>query len=388
LKLLNKILFFIANLLVVTLAPMNSVVAEEDETTRTRRQLSAVKTEIMSLQFNLQSFQLEKNVVQDSLRQSEIAIGIVQKSISQTRRRLKNNKKQLKILKSKRSKLAKARESQQKLIERQIQTAYQMSRQSQIKILLNQQDPHTVARAMEYYQYFNQARNERIDAYIEIIKKIDTIEPKISSATEALQQSKNELDTQLRQLNKNQNQRKTVLVKLNLTIRSSDQKLKNLNKNRIELEALLAIVEQAVANLEIPDDYKPFAASKGGMDWPVKGKPGNHFGYLRSGGPLKWQGVMITAPEGSPVHAIHHGRVVYADWFRGSGLLIIIDHGHGYMSLYAHNQSLHREVGEWVTADELISTVGNSGGQKKSALYFEIRQQGKPTDPGKWCRNT
>jgi septal ring factor EnvC (AmiA/AmiB activator) len=122
------------------------------------------------------------------------------------------------------------------------------------------------------------------------------------------------------------------------------------------------------------------------MPWPVDGKARNRFGRDRDGGPLKWHGLMIAASEGSTVSAIHHGRVVFADWFRGSGLLRILDHGAGYRSLYGHNQSLLREVGEWVDVGDAIGTVGNSGGRQRTALYFEIRKDGKPTDPDKWCK--
>lgn len=360
--------------------------AADDEETRTRQQLTEVKSQISALQSRLKIFAREKSTIQQALRTSETAIGEVQKSVRKTRKRLTDKKSQLATLKSERHKLIKAKSGQQKLMAREIQTAYQTGRQSHIKILLNQEDPHTVARAMEYYKYFSNARNERIESYLEIIKKIDALEPQISATALALAKTDIELSDQLQQLQQQKSQRKVALSKLNSSIQNSDQKLSRLQKNRSELEELLEAVEQAVANLEIPSDYQAFAKLKGAMIWPVEGKPENRFGQLRSGGPLRWQGLMIDAQEGSPVRAIHHGRVVYADWFRGSGLLLIIDHGDGYMSLYAHNQSLHREVGEWVTANELVSTVGNSGGQFKSALYFEIRHQGKPTDPRKWCK--
>lgn len=378
--------------LIVDLAAMlllTSVVAThaaDEEETRTRQQLTEVKSQISALQSRLKIFAREKSTIQQALRTSETAIGEVQKSVRKTRKRLTDKKSQLATLKSERHKLIKAKSGQQKLMAREIQTAYQTGRQSHIKILLNQEDPHTVARAMEYYKYFSNARNERIESYLEIIKKIDALEPQISATALALAKTDIELSDQLQQLQQQKSQRKVALSKLNSSIQNSDQKLARLQKNRSELEELLEAVEQAVANLEIPSDYQAFAKLKGAMVWPVEGKPENRFGQLRSGGPLRWQGLMIDAQEGSPVRAIHHGRVVYADWFRGSGLLLIIDHGDGYMSLYAHNQSLHREVGEWVTANELVSTVGNSGGQFKSALYFEIRHQGKPTDPRKWCK--
>ena len=177
-----------------------------------------------------------------------------------------------------------------------------------------------------------------------------------------------------------------AVAKLNDSIRDKGEKLKQKERDRQELEKLLAAIEEAVVNLEVPEDFQAFGKARGKMPWPIKGKPSNRFGKSRNEGKMRWQGVTIPAKEGTTVRAIHHGRVVYSDWLRGSGLLLIIDHGDGYMSLYAHNQSLLRDVGEWVSAGTPISTVGDSGGLERSALYFEIRHQGKPTDPARWCR--
>ena len=132
--------------------------------------------------------------------------------------------------------------------------------------------------------------------------------------------------------------------------------------------------------------YQPFGKLKGKLPWPVVGKPSNRFGRYRNGTSLRWQGLTIPSTEGNRVEAIHSGRIVFADWLRGSGLLVIIDHGDGYMSLYAHNQSLLKEIGDWVNPGDTIATVGNSGGQQRSGLYFEIRHNGKPTDPKRWCK--
>ncbi|HEY7775443.1 MAG TPA: peptidoglycan DD-metalloendopeptidase family protein, partial [Kineobactrum sp.] len=136
----------------------------------------------------------------------------------------------------------------------------------------------------------------------------------------------------------------------------------------------------------LPDDYKPFASTRGSLAWPVSGRRGNSFGASRGAGGMRWHGINLRAEEGTPVKAVHHGRVVFADWLRGSGLLLILDHGDGYMSLYAHNQSLLREVGEWVGPGTTIATVGNTGGSNRAGLYFEIRKDGKPVDPVVWCR--
>jgi septal ring factor EnvC (AmiA/AmiB activator) len=153
-----------------------------------------------------------------------------------------------------------------------------------------------------------------------------------------------------------------------------------------ELQRLLELIEQAVADLEVPAEYQAFEAFRGQLPWPVAGRASNRFGARRGQGTLRWQGLVIPAEEGSTVNAIHHGRVVFADWFRGSGLLLIIDHGDGFMSLYAHNEALLREVGEWVSAGAAVATVGNSGGRAEPGLYFEIRKDGKPTDPVAWLR--
>jgi septal ring factor EnvC (AmiA/AmiB activator) len=122
------------------------------------------------------------------------------------------------------------------------------------------------------------------------------------------------------------------------------------------------------------------------MPWPVEGRLSNRFGRPRNQGKMRWRGITISAESGAPVRAIHHGRVVFADWLRGSGLLLVLDHGEGYLSLYAHNASLLRDVGEWVTAGTPLGTVGASGGRESPALYFEIRHNGKPVDPAAWCR--
>ena len=139
-----------------------------------------------------------------------------------------------------------------------------------------------------------------------------------------------------------------------------------------------------MAELEVPQEFQDFASFRGQMPWPVGGRPSNSFGARRGNGGLRWQGLVIPATEGSEVTAIHHGRVVFADWFRGSGLLLIVDHGDGFMSLYAHNEALLRDVGEWVSAGSAIATVGSTGGMAESALYFEIRENGKPTNPSSW----
>lgn len=358
--------------------------AGADEESETRARLQQLKRDMGRLGRELKDDMLERGSLRAALRDSEIALGKLQADTQSTRKKLARTKKQLLQLQRQREELQIARGEQQELIGREIQTAYQMGRQGQLKILLNQEQPHTLARAMAYYDYFYQARQAHIQRYLSVLERIDVLEPEITSTAERLRTTQVTLDQQRKQLEIGKRQRETDLANLNAGIETKDGRLQEMASDQKELERLLEVIEQAVEDLQTPADYQSFATLKGQMPWPLQGKPRNRYGKKRGESTLRWQGLMIPANEGSTVTAIHHGRVVFADWFRGSGLLLIIDHGDGYMSLYAHNQTLLRDVGEWVSAGTEISTVGNSGGQQQAALYFEIRHQGKPTNPTPW----
>lgn len=372
-------------LALILLASSPLVWCQNDETA-TRERLQLVESQIQQLEKRLTGFREERNELRRELRRAETALGRIQSKMADIRKELQFKQGQLDALTNQRKHLLASRAEQQALIARDITTAYQIGREGKLKILLNQGEPHTLARALTYYDYFNRARNERIDEYMEIVARIDAIEPEILQATVTLRASEAELNEQQSLLAKGRTDRQRSLAALSATIKTDDQQLKQLTADRAELARLLSAIEEAVAELDIPIAIRPFADARGKMPWPVAGKPRNRFGRTRDAGPLRWEGLLIPADEGVEVEAIHHGRVVFADWFRGSGLLLILDHGDGYMSLYGHNQSLLREVGEWVAVGDAIATVGNSGGQQRSALYFEVRKNGKPTDPRNWCK--
>ncbi|MCX2979836.1 ATPase [Halieaceae bacterium IMCC14734] len=357
-----------------------------DEESDAREKLGQLEQAIEQLNVQLQQDLRTRGSLQDALQVSERSIARLQSDIQRTRSELKQTTNRLAALQLQRGDLEIARGEQEQLIRRELKTAYQMGRQGQLKILLNQEQPDTLARNMAYYEYFYRARKEHIASYLETIERINQLEPEIASTAERLAATQKMLDQQRGDLLLGQRQREQDLASLNAGIQSKDAQLQKLNADRSQLEQLLEVIEAAVADLDTPASYQGFAELKGQLIWPITGKPQNRFGSSRSGS-LRWQGLMIPAPEGSPVSAIHYGRVVFADWFRGSGLLLIIDHGDGYMSLYAHNQTLLRDVGEWVAPGAEIATVGNSGGRQQAALYFEIRQQGKPTNPGPWLRD-
>jgi len=376
----------LALLTVLLLHPAGSALAEPGEQ-EARGKLEKLQGEIKRISAEISADSARRSSLQEELRTAELKLGQLQSDMATNQRAITASREELDTLQQQRSELEQARDAQQARIALELKTAWQMGQQSQLKVLLNQESPHTVARAMAYHRYFFEARNELVTRYRDTLVELLQLEQRIAGTLDQLAGQQAELEQQQAQLATAQAAREQAVAQLSESIQSKAGQLEQMEQNRKELEKLVAAIEKAVANLEVPDDYQPFKAARGTMPWPIGGKRANSFGRPRNEGKMRWQGVTIPASEGDSVKAIHHGRVVYADWLRGSGLLMIIDHGEGYMSLYAHNQSLLREVGEWVSAGTPISTVGNSGGQEQSALYFEIRHQGKPTNPTKWCKD-
>jgi murein hydrolase activator len=360
--------------------------ASQSEEEKTRAQLQQLQRDIKRISSEISSASKRKNTLQQQLRQAEVQLGTLQRDIGENQRAMTANRKELSSLERQRAELEQARDQQQARIALELKTAWQLGQQGQVKVLLNQESPHTVARAMAYYRYFFQARNQLVAGYRETLQQLQELELRIADTLQQLEHQQITLEKQQQSLVAAQQNRATALANLSASISDKGAQLQQLQQNQKELESLLKAIEKAVVDLQVPDNYQAFKSARGKMPWPVQGKPSNQFGRPRNEGKMRWQGVTIPAREGTSVKAIHHGRVVYADWLRGSGLLLIIDHGDGYMSLYAHNQSLLREVGEWVTAGTPISTVGSSGGQEQTALYFEIRHQGKPANPALWCK--
>lgn len=192
----------------------------------------------------------------------------------------------------------------------------------------------------------------------------------------------------LTELEEERGERKRVLSKLDSTIRSRDTQIARLKTDRDSMQALLNQLQQAL--VDVPPELeqgKRFVTLRGHLLWPVNGTVLNRYGQPRAGGGrIKWDGDVIAAPVGTPVRAVSYGRVVYADWMPHFGLVLILDHGEGYMSVYAHNQNVIHQVGEWVRAGDTVATLGESGGQDQPALYFELRHGTDTLDPRKWCK--
>ncbi len=370
--------------LVFALAWAGLSAAGEDEAA-VRAKLGRLESRMRQLVEELRQEKERQGGLRAALRKSELAIGELRNDIRASRARLADAKARLESMRRERRQLVAAREEQQVLIERQLLAAYQMGRQGQVKVLLSQENPATLARVLAYYGYFHAARARHVERYLDTLRRIDALEPEIAATARQWEQAAARLEEQRRRLVAGRRQRQRDLARLDASIRTKDQRLARMAADQRQLEKVLRAVAQAVAAMPAPESERDFAELRGNMPWPLAGRPSNRYGGWRNDA-LKWQGLTIPAVAGTTVRAIHHGRVAFADWLRGSGLLLIIDHGAGYMSLYAHNESLLREVGERVATGAAISTVGNSGGQRQAALYFEIRERGKPINPLGWLR--
>lgn len=351
-----------------------------------KAQLETLKKNIEQLKKELADTKNSRNEVHQDLEKTEKSIGDLNKKAEALKQELEQRKKKLNNLRDERSQLNEKKRQQQDTVGQYINAAYRVGQQSNLRLLLNQQEPARVARNLKYYNYFIDARQQKIASYITTIERINAIEPEIAFETTKIQQNVDKLNAQKQQLNDAQASRRQLLAKLDKNIVSQDQRLKSYREDRSRLERLLSRVLNNVDDVKISGTSERFGNLKGRIPWPIQGSVLKTFGSERVGNKLRWEGMLISSPSGTPVKAVHYGRVIFSDYLRGHGLLIIVDHGTGFMSLYAHNQTLYKTLGEWVDTGDTIATVGNSGGQKQSALYFELRRDGKPTNPKSWLK--
>ncbi len=378
----NNLKFFIFSCLLVAIPC--SIAAETASDYQQR--LDSIRDKISNVLSALTQNKDQRNTVRTELRKLEVKIAVSAKKLRKTQRKhkksikkLKNSRAELKILKQH---LAR----QQKILGEQLRSAYAMGQQPQLKMLLNQQDPTEMGRAMIYYTYLNRARGKEIKTFISSIEKQRVLEIGIKKTSEELASLVVVKKREKKQLGSHRVKRKKLLARLNKDIDNQQLTLNDLHSSRNRIEGLLMSLGELLADIPAEAlNQKPFGQLRGKLPWPVKGKFRATFGTSRKQGDLKWNGVIINAGYDTRVRAVTHGRVAFADWLQGYGFITIIDHNDGYMSLYGYTQELYKQVGDWVEASEVIATVGDSGGQARSGLYFEIRKQGKPVNPKKWC---
>jgi len=374
-------------ILVTTLAEFPvSAWAGEDAPARAR-ELNELRTRIQDLQQRLDAKREQKTREEQSLRSIDRDINTTRKALQQTENRLRSERKQLAGLQRQQKSETRQLGVQREQLVQEVRTAYAMGRQKQVKLLLNQEQPDAVGRMLTYFGYFARARAEKIDAMQAALLRLQTLQEDIEEKTLTLAELRSRQQARVARLAEQKLLRAQAVADLKQQLAKQGSALKQLQADEMRLQELVHSLQELLA--DIPADAsqnRPFKALKGDLRWPTRGRLSERFGAPRGDSGLTWQGVLISAPEGGKVHAVAQGRVAFADWMRGFGLLLIIDHGDGYMSLYGHNQALYKEVGEWVDTGEMIATLGASGGQTESGLYFELRHEGRPVNPRKWCR--
>lgn len=358
-----------------------TLVAETDQA----EQLKQLRERIVQLKEELTSMRGERDALQESLQQSETEIGTVASELHRLDVQAVQVQHRITALETERRDESARLDGMRAILVQELRAAYIGGRQEQIKLLLNQEDPATVGRMLVYHGYFTRARAGRIAEVRETLERLARIGTELVERQADIAQLRLRQEEKSRQLATEQENRRRVLAKLESGLQHKTAELGTLEQDEKRLQKLVDSLQQALRDIPAPDGMRQSLASlKGKLQWPVAGRITVHYGERNASGKLRSRGVHISTAPGAQVQAIAKGRVAFADWLRGFGLLLIIDHGDGYMSLYGQNRSLYKDVGEWVTRGETIAAAGNSGGQTHAGLYLELRKDGRPFNPGAW----
>jgi len=265
----------------------------------------------------------------------------------------------------------------------QVRAAYMSGSQERIKLLLNQRDPATIGRLMAYYGYLNEYRSENIEVVTAAIRELAKLRSEVAAEEARIGEIAKTRYDELTKLGQAQDKRQLLLVRLKEKISGEGREVERLAAQEKDLSRLIAELTSILSDYPISSEA-PFTSHKGRLTWPVAGVLAHDFGQPRAAGQLKWNGVVLAAPRGREVRSVYHGRIEFADWLAGMGLLVIINHGEGYMTLYGYNETILKNAGDWVAPGDVIATIGDSGGQAQPGLYFEIRKGSRPVNPRQW----
>ena len=343
--------------------------------------LKQLQSQINKQQSDLQNTSKQREKLISLLQKDEKAIASAAKKVNETHTLLAQTEEQLTKLHKRQQTLSKLKEIQQESLANQLASAYLAGNHDYSKMLLNQQSPATIERLLTYYQYLNNARIASINKLQGTIKELDEITQEQVVKKDHFNKLILDQQQQAKQLTLEQGQRQSTLALLQKTLNSRGAKLEQL---QIEQASLKRVIEQAITAMKHSPKMDGLS-SKHKLPWPTKGRIRSGFGSQRSG-QVKWKGVTVAAPEGQIITAIAPGKIIYADWLRGFGMVLVVDHGKGYMSLYGHAQTLLKNAGDLVSKGESVALVGRSGGQTEAGLYFEVRYKGQAVDPARYCK--
>ena len=396
-----------AHILILALA-FAPAIAGAAATTATQAQdeLQELRGRISAMQKKLAAAEETKNEASDALRESEQAISEANRELRDLTRQARDSNAKLGVLRKSSQETQSRMQAQQELLGRMLRRQYLQGEPDALRLVLGRENPNDMARQLHYLAYIARARARLVENLRSNLADLERLTREIAEETAAITRIAQDQAAQKKRLEREKRARAEVLTKVSRDIRAQQQQIRVMqnNENRLGrlIEQLSKLVQQqpqrpqkpAAANKPRPrNDAVPadtgggaFAAMRGTLALPVRGELGGRFGSPRSDGGITWKGVFIAAKGGDEIRAVAPGRVVYADWLRGFGNLLIIDHGDSYMTLYANAESLLKQVGETIRGGDTIATVGNSGGNAESGLYFEMRHAGKPFDPMTWVK--
>jgi murein hydrolase activator len=346
-------------------------------------QLQTVRKEIKALEGRLARQVAERDDSARALRSAELEAAAGARKLAELRARMRAQQGQQRSLGEQTGRANTRLASERAALGRQVRLSYMNGREELFKLLLSQESPASLGRMLVYYGYFNRARSERIEAVSAEVAKLRELGSETDRVAAELADLETAQAAQVAALARARDERKVAVAKLETGIADASGAMKKLRADEKRLTELVVQLTELMAGFPV-DTEQPFGKLKGKLAWPVQGRLAGDYGQLRDGGPVRWSGVLLEAGQGAQVRAVYHGRIAFADWLPGLGLLVVVDHGDGYMSLYGHNEALLKEPGDWVEPGEPIAQVGDSGGRARPGLYFEIRQNGEPVNPHAW----
>ena len=369
-------------LLIIALLVFAPALLAGDEVTP--EQIADLRERIGHIDQWLAGAEKNRSALERELAETERQISKLTRERHTLRQQVEQHQQRLAELEQEERTLSTTLNRQRESLKRQIRAAWMDGDITAIKVLLNEVDPDQIARTMTYYEYLSQDTVERLEAFRKSLQALQQTRSSVQAARIRLAQTETDLAKRQEQLGQSRKKREQTLAALKSDILSHRNERQELESDRQRLEKLLQEVQQAIANIPAPNKSRPFKSLRQKLPWPVKGKVVSNYGERYANGKLKRNGLLIRTAEDAEVRAIHYGRVVFANWLRGFGLITIIDHGDGYMTLYGHSSSLFTSPGDWVTAGQPIALAGKTGGTDAPALYFEVRHNGKPDNPSRW----
>ncbi len=347
---------------------------------RKESELHHLIKQIKDLKLSIGKARSKQTELNQQLKQADLKLSKLAIALQKTQKKHRQEDLKLAELQQQEQDYQEKLTQQRDTIGKQIRSAYILSKQDYIKIVLNQENMGQLNRVMYYFSYFNHARMQQLKQLAADLDKLHESQQQVAQQTKVLEKLEQQQQHQRAALKRQQTRRQRLLVKLQHQIKTKAQRLKALQGNK----QALARVIQRIAKQQTLSAGKPFVKLRGKLPWPTRGRVAMAYGSQVADSELRLNGVILQAKRGQPVYVVANGKVIFADWLRGLGLLMIVEHGNGYITLYGHNQSLLRKVGDVVNAGDEIASVGQSGGLAKPGLYFAIRHDGTPLNPRPW----